>query len=210
MDTCEILRRAAGLVPDDARSDAGLAAVDVHECLRDDDWEAALDVLVDFDGVQWQTVEYWELLEEAARQMYLERKAAWCRWRGWETRHGIIRADLRLVAPEAGGRRTPVPGEGRLLPMWALGGSASGGPADLHVARLWVESAPALDPGGRGSVRLVPLVPASWRHLAPGDSIIMHERSPIAGTATIVEVRHPRPAGPHRPGPAPEVASGRE
>ncbi|MEU0788904.1 hypothetical protein ABZ342_02480 [Amycolatopsis sp. NPDC005961] len=191
MDTSELLRRATVLIPDDARSDAGFGAVDVHDCLRQDEWEVALDILEDFDGVPWQTVEYWDLLAEAARQMYLERKAAWCRWRGWETRHGVIRADLRLVAPEAGGRRIPIPGDGRLRPMWALGQSASGGPGDLHVAKIWVEFAPALEPGGRGSVRLAPLTPPSWRHLTPGDSITMHERSPVAGTATITEMRRP-------------------
>ncbi|MEV4057215.1 hypothetical protein AB0J55_38930 [Amycolatopsis sp. NPDC049688] len=198
MDTTELLRRAAGLVPDDARSGAGFGAADVHDCLRQDDWEFALDILEDFGGVRWQTVEYWELLEEAARQLFLHRKVAWCQWRGWETRHGIIRADLRLVAPEAGGRRTPVPGEGQLRPMWALGRSVAGGRGDLHVARIWVEFAPALEPGGQGSVRLAPLVPPNWRHLAPGDSITMHERSPVAGTATITEVQQPRPASARR------------
>lgn len=192
MDTAELLRRAAGLVPETARSAAGFGAADVLDCLRDDDWDFALAILEDLDGFGWQTVEYWDLLEEAARHLHLERRAAWCRWRGWETRHGVIRADLRLIAPEAGGRRLPIPGDGLLRPMWAIGRSAF----DLHVAKIWVESAPGLEPGGRGAVRLAPLTPPSWRHLTPGDSITMHERPPVAGTATITEVWHPEAARP--------------
>lgn len=193
MNTTELLRRAAGFVPGDARSDAGLGAADVLDCLLDDDWDLAHGILADFEGVEWQTVEYWELLEEAARQMYLERRADWCRWRGWEARHGVIRADLRLLAPGAGGRGLPIPGNGVLRPMWAVGRSTPDGRPDLLVARIWVESAPELEPGGRGSIRLAPLTPPNWRHLTPGDSITMHERPPVAGTATITEVRSPQP-----------------
>ncbi|MCR6484293.1 hypothetical protein M8542_15835 [Amycolatopsis sp. OK19-0408] len=193
METTELLRRATDLIPDDARSDAGLTAADVHDYLREDEWEVALSILEDFDGIEWQTVEYWNLLAEAANQMFLARRTAWCQWRGWETRHGIIRADLQLVAPEAGGRLLPIPGEGVLRPMWAFGG-----PGVLHIAKIWVESAPEIEPGGRGSVRLAPLTPPNWRHLTPGDSITMHERPPVAGTATIVEVRHPRTADTRR------------
>ena len=72
--------------------------------------------------------------------------------------------------------------------MWDIGlpRCAHGG-ADLHVARIWVESAPEISPGGRGEVRLLPLTPHDWKHLAPGDVITMHERRPTAGTAEIIE-----------------------
>jgi hypothetical protein len=64
---------------------------------------------------------------------------------------------------------------------------------DLHVARIWVESAPEISPGERGPVRLAPLTPANWRHLAPGDVITMHEARPVSGTAKITETQHPLP-----------------
>ncbi len=58
MDVPELLRRAADLVPPGARSDAGLCADDVRGYLREDEWEVALSILEDFDGIQWQTVKF--------------------------------------------------------------------------------------------------------------------------------------------------------
>lgn len=192
-DVPGLLRRAVDLVPPDARSDAGLCAGDVRGYLLANEWEVALDILEDFDGIQWQTVEFWDLLDDAARQMQLTSGVAWHQWRRAETLHGIIRADLQLVAPDAGGRRTPVPGAGQLRPMWAINHPVPPHGADLHVARIWVESAPEIRPGEQGAIRLAPLTPANWRHLAPGDVITMHERQPVAGTATITEIQHPQP-----------------
>ena len=194
MDVPELLRRAADLVPLRARSDAGLCADEVHDYLRQEEWEVALGILQDFDGLQWQTVEFWDLLAGAAQQMSLAGDAAWCQWRRGETLYGVIRADLHLVAPDDGGRRTPVPGTGQLRPMWAIGHPSLENGADLHAARIWVESAPEISPGGRGSIRLAPLTPANWSHLAPGSVITMHERQPVTGIATITEIQRPLPS----------------
>jgi hypothetical protein len=193
VDVPELLCRATDLVPADAKSDAGLGAEDIRDYLNHNEWEVALGILEDFDGIHWQTVEFWDLLTDAAQQMWLKHDAAWCQWRRGETLHGIIRADLQLVAPDAGGRRIPVPGTGQLRPMWAIGHTAPGGHADPHIAIIWVESAPEISPGGRGSIRLAPLTPANWRHLTPGDVITMHEQQPVSGTATITEIQHPLP-----------------
>ncbi|WP_433257549.1 hypothetical protein ACQPYK_20825 [Streptosporangium sp. CA-135522] len=193
MEVPELLRRAADLVPADVRSDAGLSAEDVRDYLGHDEWEIALGVLQDLGGIQWQPIAYWNLLADAAQRMWLSRDAAWCRWRGAETRNGIIRADLRLATREARGRRLPVPGAGQLRPLWAIGcPDLPDGLADLHVGRIWVESAPEIPPGGQGPIRLLPLTPANWRHLRPGDVITMHEQQPAAGTATLTEIQLPR------------------
>jgi hypothetical protein len=193
MDVPELLRRAADLVPPRARSDAGLCADDVRDYLREGEWEVALGILEDFYGIQWQTFEFWDLLADAAQQMLLRSDASWCQWRSGETLHGIIRAGLQLVAPDDGGRHTPVPGTGQLRPMWAINQPSPDRGTGLHVARIWVEFAPEISPGGRGPVRLAPLTPANWRHLAPGDVITMHEGQPVSGTATITEIQHPLP-----------------
>lgn len=169
-------------------------ADEVRDYLRQSEWEVALGILQDFDGVQWQTVELWDLLADAAQQMSLADDAAWCQWRRAETLHGIMRADLQLVAQDDGGRSTPIPGAGQLRPMWAIGHPSPENGADLHVARIWVESAPEISPGGRGSIRLAPLTPANWGRLAPGDMITMHERPSVSGTATITEIRRPMPS----------------
>jgi hypothetical protein len=78
MDVFELLRRAADLVPPHARSDAGLTVDDVRDYLREHEWEVAFGILEDFDGVQWRTVEFWDLLADAAQQMLLRNDAAWC------------------------------------------------------------------------------------------------------------------------------------
>jgi hypothetical protein len=193
----ELLRRAAALIPDDARSDAGVSAAEVRDYLDHDECEIALGILQDFDGLAWQTVAYWDCLTASAELMWLADDARWCGWRRSETRQGIIRADLQLVSPEAGGRHTPIPGAGVLRPMWALGPSADGD-VTLHIAFLWVESVPELPAGGRAPVRLLPLTPENWSHVALGEVITMHERQPVAGTATITQVLFPQGAGPHR------------
>ena len=172
----ELLRRALGLVPDDARSDAGCSAADVREYLDQVEWEFALDLLGDFDGLAWQTPEYWKLLAAAAEEMYLP--SAWFHWREAETRLGLVRVDLQLVP---GARKAPIPGAGVLRPLWDVGGG------DLRVARMWVESKPELEPGGRAVVRLLARSPEAWRHLAVGDEITMHEAPPVAGRATVIE-----------------------
>jgi hypothetical protein len=75
--------------------------------------------------------------------------------------------------------------------MWALCHPSPEAGTDLHVAIIWVDSAPEISPGGRGAIRLAALTPANWRHLTPGDVITMHERQPASGTATITEIQHP-------------------
>ncbi|WP_327147380.1 hypothetical protein [Nocardia sp. NBC_01329] len=190
MDVSGLLHSAADLVPADARSDADLSKEDVREYLRHDEWEIALGILQDFEGIQWQSVDYWNLLADAAQQMWLQHDAAWCFWRGAETRcGGIIKATLQLIAPEAGGRRLPIPRTGQLRPMWAIGRpDLARGFADLHIALIWVESASEIQPGGQGPIRLLPLTPDNWEHLKPGDIITMHEGQPPVGTAFITEI----------------------
>jgi hypothetical protein len=185
MNVPDSLRRAADLVPVDARGDGGSSVAEVREYLRGGEWDMALGVLQAFEGVRWQTVEYWELLAAVAQRMRLPHDVAWCRWRADETRCGsVIRADLRLLPPETSGRRQAIAGAA-LRPMWAIGDDTVG----LRIARLWVEFAPEIPPGGRGTIRLAPLTPDAWRHLRPGDVITMYERQPPTGTATIIEVR---------------------
>ena len=171
----ELLRRAAALVPADARSAAGYTAEDVLTWLADDEWELALEVLGDFPGIGWQSSEYWKLLAAAAQELYLPAK--WFHWREAETRQGLLRADLQLVP----GPRAAIPAAGVLRPLWDVGGG------DLRVAVMWVESKPELEAGGRATVRLLAMSPEGWRHLVPGSVLTMHEGRPVAGTATVIE-----------------------
>lgn len=187
----EILGAAVRLATADFRTDAGCTADDVWRDLGHREWECALRVLEDVSDEHPQPAEFWQCLARAAELMQLERSAAWCRWRGWESLNGTIRASLVLTAPEDGGRRSPVPGAGVLRPMWDIGHRASTGEPALAIARIWVEFATAIAPGQHGSVRLAPLNPPGWRHLVPGDLITMHETALPAGMAEITEVLPP-------------------
>lgn len=169
-----------------------MTVADAREYLDHHEWEVALDLLTELGDAYPADTSFWDVLALAAHQMRLDRTETWCHWRRQETIHGIIRADLQLMPPAApGGRLTPIPGPGVLRPLWHIGDVTATGEPDLYVARIWVEYAPDLPPGARGSVRLAPLSPERWRRLSPGDVITMHEGMPASGTATIIEATFP-------------------
>ncbi|MFE6841372.1 hypothetical protein [Streptomyces sp. NPDC057686] len=191
MDVVGMLEAASLLVPEGVAAENGVTVSEVWEYLAHDEWEIALDLLEEF-GDGWSAPPgFWEELERAAGMLGFERSREWCRWRGAETRLGVIRADL--VLRPAGGtfRRTPVPGAGVLRPMWDIGNRRDDGAPELDIARLWVEFAGDLAPGARAPVRLLPLTAERWRHLAPGDRITLYETAVAGGTAEILEVRPP-------------------
>ncbi|MQY11006.1 hypothetical protein SRB5_11200 [Streptomyces sp. RB5] len=191
MDVPKLLEAASLLVPEAVATENDITVNDVWEYLAHDEWEVALDLLEELGDAHPLPLTFWDTLATAAERMSLERSAAWCHWRCYETRHGIIRADLTLRPPQEATRQTPFSGAGVLRPMWDIGDTTPTGEPNLHVARLWVEFTPAMDPGGRATVRLAPLVPSRWRQLQPGQSITMHEDRTIAGTAIVLEIQHP-------------------
>ena len=152
-----MLHAALDLGSDGFRSHVECAADDIRGYLDMGEWELALGMLVDVGDEHPQSVRYWQLLAEAADLMRLDRRVAWCHWRAYESVNGVIRVDLALTAPEDGGRQSAIPGAGVLRPLWDIGLRTSAGEPDLAVARIWVESAPTLEPGQPGSVRMAPL-----------------------------------------------------
>ncbi|MFF2538915.1 hypothetical protein [Streptomyces cyaneofuscatus] len=195
-DAFTLLRLAADLLPEEAAAESGWTAEDVREDIGRYEWERALDALTEIGDVHPVSVDFWERLAEAARQMMLDRSRRWCEWRAWEVRHGTIRATLTLVAAEEGPRRTAFSGDGRLRPMWDIGNRRADGERDLDIATLWVENAAELGPGETAEVRLAPLTPERWSHLRCGDAITMYEARPVAGTGRVIEVAAPRPDPP--------------
>ncbi|MDI3405171.1 hypothetical protein [Streptomyces cavernicola] len=189
VDVVELLQAASLLVPE-ARAGAGdLTVSDVWEYLRDDAWEVAVGMLEELADAPPLAADRWRELALAAEQLCLPRSAAWCRWRGGEARHGVVRAELTLAPAAESRRRTSLPGAGVLRPMWGIGNRApDGGPA-FDVAALWVEHLPHLEPGGTATVRLAPLVPSHWRRLRPGQVITLHEDRTAGGTAVVLDVR---------------------
>ncbi|MFB7232561.1 hypothetical protein ACFCY9_33025 [Streptomyces fimicarius] len=191
MDVVRILEAASLLVPESVATDDDVTASDVWDHLAHDEWEVALDLLQELGEAWTAPVGFWDELERAAEALGFERSREWCRWRATETRSGVIRADLALLPAGEGPRSTPIPGGGVLRPMWDTGERKGGGVPALDIARVWVEFARELAPGARAPVRLLPLDPARWTHLVPGDRITLYETALPGGTATILEVPTP-------------------
>ncbi|MGW6287615.1 hypothetical protein [Streptomyces sp. NPDC055107] len=200
MDVPELLESASLLVPEKIATENDITVNDVWEYLAHDEWEVALSLLEELGDVQRLPLGLWEALATAAEQMRLEKSAAWCRWRSYETRHGIIRADLTLRPAAEARRRTPISGAGVPRPMWNIGHRTATGEPALDIARLWVELTPLLEPGGRATVRLAPLDPSQWQHLRPGQVITMHEDRSVAATAVVLEVQQPPAVSTATPG----------
>ena len=110
------------------------------------------------------------------------------RWTALERLGGYIRARLRLVAAEDGGRQTPIASGYRS--RWAF-------PPEVHTenhdAPLTIESGPDqwLDPGEETLVRIHPLAPELWPPIAPGLRLEMVEGARLVGVAEVVEVVPP-------------------
>lgn len=191
MDVIELLESASLLVPEETATGNDITVKDVWDHLAHDEWQIALNLLEELGDGHPLPLTFWERLAGAAEQLHLERSAAWCHWRCSEIRNGVIRADLTLRPAAESRRRTPISGHGELRPMWDIGHLSPTGGVAVSVARLWVEDMPLLEPGGRAAVRLVPLTPSHWRHVAPGRRISMHEDRTVAGTAVVTEVHLP-------------------
>jgi hypothetical protein len=191
MDVPALLQAACLLVPEATATENDVTLDDVWEYLIHDEWEVALGLLEHFGDGRPLPLTFWEALADAAEQLRLERSTAWCQWRCSELRNGMVRADLTLRPATDARRKTPVPGPGVLRPMWDIGRRSSTGQRAVSIGGLWVESMPALEPGGRATVRIVPLTPSHWRHVRTGQQITMHEDRTVAGTATVLEIRPP-------------------
>ncbi|MFD4974840.1 hypothetical protein [Streptomyces sp. NPDC058424] len=191
MDVPELLESASLLVPEEVATENDITVNDIWEYLAHDEWEVALDLLEELGDVHPLPLTFWQTLANAAEQMQLDRSAAWCHWRYYETRHGIIRADLTLRPAHEARRQTPFSGAGVLRPMWNIGKKTPTGEPDLLIASLWAEFIPFMEPGGQATVRLAPLSPPQWQHLQPGQVITMHEDRTVAGTAVVLDIQRP-------------------
>ncbi|AIS02281.1 hypothetical protein [Streptomyces glaucescens] len=191
MDVARLLEAAALLVPEAVATENDITVNDIWEYLAHDEWEVAFSLLEQLHDGHPLPPAFWQNLATATELMRLDRSAAWCHWRCFETRNGTVRADLTLRPAHEARRQTPFSGAGVLRPMWDLGGKTPTGEPDLCVAALWAEFTPFMEPGGQATVRLAPLSPPKWRQLQPGQVITMHEDRTVAGTAVVLEVQRP-------------------
>lgn len=96
MDVPKLLEAACLLVPEEIATEGDITVKDVWEHLTRDEWEVALGLLEELGDRRPLPPGFWETLAGAAEQLRLERSPAWCHWRGYETRHGIL-AERRRV-----------------------------------------------------------------------------------------------------------------
>ncbi|MGW6503007.1 hypothetical protein [Nonomuraea angiospora] len=191
MDLDSSLLKAVQFCSPHIRTEAGAGVSDALEYLEHGEWEMVLLLLEELGDARPQPPEFWGLLADAARVMWLEWYVTWYEWRCGEARNGVLRAELCLLPTEGGGRKVPIlPGKG-LRPMWDIGRRTPEGELSVSIAFLWVEGHTPLEPGECAPVRLLPLTPEHWRHLKPSDVIAMHEMRPPSGTARIIEVMPP-------------------
>ncbi|MDJ0384535.1 hypothetical protein [Streptomyces sp. G-G2] len=100
MDVPELLEAASLLVPAEIATENDITINDVWDYLAHDEWEVALGLLEELGDVRPLPLDFWESLAAAAGQMRLEKSAAWCHWRCYESRTPVGR-----VHPRPGARR---------------------------------------------------------------------------------------------------------
>lgn len=106
------------------------------------------------------------------------------RWTADERENGYLRARLRLLTHDEGGRQSPIASGHRA--HWAFAPEIHG---ERHDAPLTLETGPRewLDPGEEAMVRLHPLFPDLWPPIVPGIRLTMLEGARIVGVAEVVE-----------------------
>ncbi len=159
VDLASSLLKAAQFCAPHIRTEAGASVSDALEYLRHGEWEMVLILLEELGDARPQPPEFWDLLADAARAMWLEADVGWYEWRRSEAWNGALRAELCLLPTEEGGRKVPIlPGKG-LRPMWDIGRRTPEGELSVSIAFLWVEGHTPLEPGECAPVRLIPLTP---------------------------------------------------
>ena len=110
----------------------------------------------------------------------------------FERTHGYVRATLRLLPTDEGGRSGPFVSGYR--PQWDLGHRSEDGRIAFCDAEVWLDGQLKLDPGGTAVVRLHPLSPELWHDLGEGSALGLYEGSRKLGEAGVLEVVPPAAA----------------
>ena len=118
-------------------------------------------------------------------------------WLKYEREHGCIRARLRVLTADEGGRLGPIFAGYR--PDWNIGNLDDNGRPTINGAPLLIEGADEVPPGGEAVVRLHPLAPEFWTGVTVGQRIEMQEGPRVVAVLPPVScpagVRHNRARG---------------
>jgi hypothetical protein len=99
---------------------------------------------------------------------------------------GYVRAKLRLLGTEEGGRKHPFVSGYR--PQWDLGHCTEDGRVAFNDAEVWLEDELKLDPGSTAVVRLHPFFPEHWDVVGEGSVLGLYEGHRKLGEASVLEV----------------------
>lgn len=105
------------------------------------------------------------------------------RWRRLIGHDGYLVADLRLLAPEEGGRGRAVQ-SGYHAQWWWIENAEE---RWLGSGPLDVTTGPSIKPGATGTVHVHPMDPAPWREVGPG--AVLHLRERVGQTLGLATVR---------------------
>ncbi|MFZ2502751.1 MAG: hypothetical protein WAW88_08795 [Nocardioides sp.] len=108
------------------------------------------------------------------------------RWRHWGRKYGFVRARLRLLTTDEGGRRTAI-----LSGYRSCWGFPSEVHDEMHDGPLLIEGQSHIDPGDSAVVSLHPLMPELWPEVLPGMTLGMFEGSRQVGEAIVLELVGP-------------------
>ncbi len=110
-------------------------------------------------------------------------------WATYERENGYVRIDLRVLAPEEGGRRKPIFSEYRSC--WDIGNTYEGEPMFNDAPLVLEGEVESIAPGERGTARIHPIAPEYWSELEAGTTIYAHEGSRRVAVAEVLEVVPP-------------------
>ena len=96
-----------------------------------------------------------------------------------------FKVEVRLLATEAGGRRSPIHTDYR--PDWDVGNSWLGKPT-INGGRLFLEDRDELAPGEQCVGRIEPILPELWGRIRVGSMIAAQEGSRVVAHARVLEI----------------------
>jgi len=100
-------------------------------------------------------------------------------------REAYIEAEIELLSPEAGGRRSPI-ASGYRCNCWI--GKSVDGQRVYNDATFYFFDPQGLQPGSRGRARVRPHLPDDWAELGEGSSFDLCEGRRAVGTAKVTSV----------------------
>ncbi|MFN3201412.1 MAG: hypothetical protein ACE366_23625 [Bradymonadia bacterium] len=132
------------------------------------------------------SLDFWKALTQTFSELKLRNSAQKCWLRSYAVRSGYIEAELTLMGPEEG-RSKPIFSGYRA--DWNINHNPDARGLCLCGAPITLEGVSELAPGETTMVRLHPRHVPSWREVAVGRVLKMHEGAKVVGTAVVTTLQ---------------------